>query len=100
MKLAFPLVFIHSQCYFLEGVNLTHGTPLVEWVKHLGVLGKANEPLSLLRVEGSLVELIGSFREMTLLSLSFTVGGVTLPIGAAGRFDSTFDGLKESEEHC
>ena len=82
-------------------MNLTGGTPLVEWVEHLGVPGKACEiPLSLLVMEGwgAPVELIGSVRIPTLLSLSFTAGGVTLAIGATGRFDSTENGLKESDE--
>ena len=65
------------------------------------VLGKATEiPLSALVVEGSIVELIGSLREVVLLPLSLTLGGVTLPIVVTGRFDSTFDGLKESDECC
>ena len=67
------------------------------------MLGKAGEiPLSLLVMEGWIapVEPIGLLREMTLLSLSFTAGGVTLIIGITGRFDSTSDGLKESDECC
>ena len=94
---------MYSQYYFLEGVNLTGGTPLVEWVECLGVLGKADEiPLSLLVMKGWVapVELIGFHRETTLLSLSFTAGGVTLAIGAMDRFDSTLNGLKESDECC
>ena len=67
----------------------------------LGVPGKAGEtPLSLLVMEGwvSPVELTGLVRILTLLSLSFIAGGVTLTIGATGRFDSTENGLKESGE--
>ena len=73
-------------------MNLTGGTPLVEWVECLGVPGKAGEiPLSLLVMEGwaAPVELIGSVRILTLLPLSFTAGGVTLATSTTGRFDFT-----------
>ena len=46
------------------------------------------------------MELIGSLREATLLSLSLTAGGVTLSIGETGRFEFTFGDMKESDEHC
>ena len=81
-------------------MNLTGGTPLVEQVECLGVPGNAGEiPLLLLVMEGWVapVELIGSIRILTLLSLSFTADGVTLTIGATGRFDSTenqFEGVR------
>ena len=72
---------MYSQYHFLEGVYITGGTPLVEWVEHLGVPGKVGEiPLSLLVVESGNAELIGPLREATLLSLSLTVGGVHFPL--------------------
>ena len=84
-------------------MNLTGGTPLVEWVECLGVLGTAAEeiPLSLLVMEGWVapVELIGTLRGACVLPLSFAEDGVTLVNGATGRFDSTFGNMKESE-HC
>ena len=47
---------------------------------------------------GASVEVIGSVGFLTLLALSVVAGGVTLPIGVTGNIDSTFIGLKESEE--
>ena len=49
---------------------------------------------------GASVELIGSVDFLTLLSLSLVAGGVTLPIGVTGNINSTFIGLKESEEYA
>ena len=49
---------LFQDSYFFDGVNLTGGTPFVEWVEHLGVeetLGVA--PLSV--GWGASVELIG-----------------------------------------
>ena len=48
---------------------------------------------------GASVEMIGSVGFPTFLSLSLVAGGVTLSIGVTGNIDSTFIGLKESEEH-
>ena len=73
----------------------------MEWVECLGVAGTLDKvPLSPLMVEGwgASVEKVGLVRILTLLPLSSTAGGVTLAIGATGNFDSTFIGLKESEE--
>ena len=85
-------------------MNLAGGIPLVECVECLGdVAGTLGEiPLSLLVMEGWVapVELIGSVRILTLLPLSLTAGGVTLTLGATGCFDSTFIGLKESDEYA
>ena len=47
---------------------------------------------------GASVEMIGSVQILTLLPLSATTGGVTLPIGVTGNCESTFIGLKNSEE--
>ena len=70
---------------------------LVEWVECLGVVGTLAEiPLSL--GWGASMELIGSVRILTLLSLSLVAGGVTPPIGITDNIDSTFIGFKESEE--
>ena len=44
------------------------------------------------------MEMIGSVGFLTLLPLSLVAGGVTLSIGVTGNIDSTFIGLKESEE--
>ena len=69
----------------------------MEWVECLGVAGTLGEiPLSL--GWGASVEMIGSVRNLTLLPLSMVAGGVTPPIGVTDNFDSTFIGLKESEE--
>ena len=88
-------VFLVS--HFLEGVNLTGGTPLVEWVECLGVAGTLGEiPLSI--GWGASVEMIGLVRILTLLSLYLVAGGVTPPIGITGNIDSTFIRFKESEE--
>ena len=85
------------QCHFLDGVNLTGGTPLVEWVECLGVTGTLSEiPLSV--GWGASVEMIGSVEILTLLSLSLVAGGVTPPIGVTGNIDSTVIGFKECEE--
>ena len=73
-------------------MNLTGGTGGMPGVA--GTLGEI--PISI--GWGASVEVIGSVRIPTLLSLSFTAGGVTLAIGATGRFDSTENGLKESDE--
>ena len=67
---------------------------LVECLGFAGTLGEI--PLSL--GWGASVELIGSEGIPTLLPLSSTVGGVTLPIGVTGSCESTFLENKESEE--
>ena len=83
--------------YFLDGVYLTGGTPLVDLVEHLGVMGTLGvTPLT--AGWGASVEVIGLFGFPTLLALSVVAGGVTLPIGVTGNIDSTVIGLKESEE--
>ena len=81
--------------YFLDGVYLTGGTPFVEWMKCLGVVGTLG-PLA--AGWGASVEVIGLVGFLTLLVLSVVAGGVTLPIGVTGNTDSTFIRLKESEE--
>ena len=69
----------------------------MDLVEHLGVVGTLVEiPLS--AGWGASVEMIGLVDILTLLSLSLVAGGVTLPIGVTGNTDSTFIGLKESEE--
>ena len=78
----------HVSHYFLDGVNLTGGTPLVEWVECLGVAGTLS-PFSVIGW-GASVEMIGLVAIPTLLPLSSTVGGVTLPIGVTGNCESTF----------
>ena len=82
--------------YFLDGVYLTGGTPLVDLVECLGVGTLTEIPLSV--GWGASVEMIGSVGFPTVLSLSLVAGDVTLPIGVTGNIDSTFIGLKESEE--
>ena len=90
----FPLYSIH----FLDGVNLTDGTPLVGWAECLGVAGTLSEiPLSV--GWDASVEVIGSVEILILLALSSTAGGVTLPMNITGNCESTFIGLKDSEEH-
>ena len=71
----------------------------MEWVECLGVVGTLREiPLTSVIGWGASVEMIGLVRILTLLPLSSVVGGVTLSIGVTGNFDSTFIGLKDSEE--
>ena len=70
----------------------------MEWVEHLGIVGTLGV-IPLTAGWGASVEMIGSVDFPTLLSLSLVAGGVTLPIGVTGNIDSTFIGLKESEEH-
>ena len=80
---------VFQDSYFFDGVNLTGGTPFVEWVECLGVeetLGVA--PLSV--GWGASVELIGSVGFPTVLPLSLVAGVVTLSIAAHGNIDSTF----------
>ena len=84
--------------YFFDGVYLTGGTPFVEWMECLGVETLVVIPLT--AGWGASVELIGSVDFPTLLSLSLVAGGVTLSIGVTGNIDSTFIGLRESEEHA
>ena len=64
--------------YFFDGVYLTGGTPFVEQVECLGVVGTLGP---LVPGWGASVELIGSVGFPTLLALSVVAGGVTLPIG-------------------
>ena len=91
----FSTVFHES--HFLDDINLTGGTPLVEWVECLGVAGTLSEiPLSV--GWGVSVELIGSDEILTLPALLSTADGVTLPIGATGNCQSTFIGLQDTEE--
>ena len=88
---------VFQNSYFFDGVNLTGGTPFVEWVECLGVEETLDvAPLSL--GWGTSVELIGLVGFLTLLSLSLVAGGVTLSIGVTDNIDSTFIWLKESEE--
>ena len=42
---------MNIKVHFLVGVNFTGGIPIVEWVEHLGLLGKTAGPL-LLVIEG------------------------------------------------
>ena len=88
---------VFHDSYFLDGVYLTGGTPFVEWVECLGVVGTL-DVIPLTAGWGAPVEMIGSVGFPTVLSLSLVAGGVTLPIGVKGNIDSTFIGLKESEE--
>ena len=88
---------IPYRVYVLDGVNLTSGTPLVEWVEHLGVVGILGE-IPLAAGWGASVEMIGLVDFLTLLFLSLVAGDVTLPIGVTGNIDSTVIRLKESEE--
>ena len=54
--------------HFLVGVNLTGGIPLVEWVEHLGLLGKtAGQLLLVMESYTSPVELTGMFTFLTAL---------------------------------
>ena len=69
----------------------------MEQVEHLGVETLGVVPLAV--CWGASVELIGSVDFPTLLPLSLVAGGVTLSIGVTGNIDSTFIGLKESEEY-
>ena len=71
----------------------------MEWVEHLGV-GVAGTLGVIPLTAGwcASVEMIGSVGFLALLALSVVAGGVTLPIGVTGNIDSTFIGLKESEE--
>ena len=69
----------------------------MEWVECLGVTGTLGV-ISLTVGWGASVELIGSVDILTSLPLSLVAGGVTLSIGVTGNTDSTFIGLKESEE--
>ena len=67
---------VFQDSYFFDGVNLTGGTPFVEWVECLGVeetLGVA--PLSV--GWGASVELIGLVGFLTSLPLSLVAGVVT-----------------------
>ena len=70
----------------------------MEWVECLGVLGTLGV-IPLAAGWGAPVEMIGLVDFLTVLSLSLVAGGVTLPIGVPGNIDSTFIGLKESEEY-
>ena len=70
-------VFQYS--YFFDGVNLTGGTPFVEWVECLGV----EEPLGVAPLSvgwDASVEMIGSVGFLTLLPLSLAAGVVNEPI--------------------
>ena len=79
--------------YFLDGVYLSGGTPLVDLVEHLGVegtLGPLREnPLS--AGWGTSVEMIGSVTFLTLLPLSLVAGVVTLAIGVTGNTEFPFN---------
>ena len=69
--------------HFLVEVNLTGGTPLVEWVEHLGLPGIAAEPVVM---EGwtSPVELIGRFTCPNGIALLVKGSGTRLLNGKAG----------------
>ena len=69
----------------------------MDLVEHLGVTGTLGV-IPLTAGWGAPVEVIGSVDFLSVLSLSVVAGGVTLPIGVTGNIDSTFIGLKESEE--
>ena len=69
----------------------------MEWVECLGVV-RTLGVIPLTAGWGASVEVIGSVKFPTVLSLSLVAGGVTLPIGVTGNIDSTFIRLKESEE--
>ena len=84
---------VFHDSYFLEGVYLTGGTPLVDLVECLGVEGTLG-PLG--AGWGASVEMIGLVDFPTLLSLSVVAGGVTLAIGVTGNIEFPFNWLKES----
>ena len=88
---------VFHDSYLLDGVYLTGGTTLVEWVECLGVVGTLSV-IPLTAGWDASVEMIGLVDIPTLLSLSLVAGGVTLPIGVTGNIDSTFTVLKGSEE--
>ena len=67
-------------------------------MEHLGVATGTLIEIPLPAGWGAPVEMIGLVDFPTVLSLSLVAGGVTLPISATGNIDSTFIGLKESEE--
>ena len=71
--------------HFFVGVNLTDGIPLVEWMEHLGLLGKADEPL-LLVMEGwnAPMKLTGMFTCAGGIALLVNGCGTILAIGKAG----------------
>ena len=87
------------ESHFLDGVYLSHGTPLVDLVECLsgveGTLGVA--PLTV--GWGASVELMGLVTSPTLLPLSIVAGVVTLVIGVTGNIEYSFNWLKESKEH-
>ena len=96
---------VFHDSYFLYGVYLSGGTPLVDLVEHLGVGVEGTPSVSLLTENpfsagwGASVEMIGLVDFLTLLPLSLVAGVVTLTMGVTGNIDSTFIWLKESEEH-
>ena len=88
---------VFHDSYFLDGVYLSGGTPLVDLVEHLGAEGTLRaDPLR--AGWGASVEMIGLVDFLTLLSLSVVAGGVTLTIGVTGNIEFPFNWLKESEE--
>ena len=57
---------VFHESHFLDGIYLTGGTPLVEWVECLGVLGTLSKiPLTV--GWGASVEMIGSVNFPTVL---------------------------------
>ena len=67
--------------YFLDGVYLSSGTPLVYLVECLGSVGGTLDVALLMAGWGASVEMIGSVVSPTLLPLSTVAGVVTLVIG-------------------
>ena len=89
---------VFYESYFLNGVYLSGGTPLVDLVEHLngveGTLGVA----PLMVGWGASVEMIGLVVSLTLLSLSVVAEVVTLVIGVTGNIEFPFNWLKELKE--
>ena len=84
--------------YFLDGVYLSSGTPLVDLVEHLSGVEGALGVVPLMAGWGASVEMIGSVVSLTLLPLSTVAGVVTLVIGVIGNIECPFNWLKESKE--
>ena len=85
--------------YFLDGVYLSSGTPLVDLVECLGGVGGTLDVAPLTVGWGASVEMIGSVVSPTLLPLSTVAGVVMLVIGVTGSIECSYNWLKESKEH-
>ena len=89
---------VFQDSYFFDGVNLTGGTPFVEWVECLGVeetLGVASLSVGWgASVEIDEDQLVSQLCCPYLWLLVWS----HFPLVATGNIDSTFIWLKESEE--